>query len=244
MGTRVGDESAAHNMGAISVGSGVSFLRQEGDTAPSRGVVRFVGLTSFAPGTWVGIELLPTPTAAADNNDNSNDKENSSPSASPARRKTASAAAAAAAAEDGVFIRAEQVLSVFSAPSRPPALVSSVSTSQQTTHEQGPGTPSKAAHWIPSSASPSSRPRPAAGSPFGQLARHDARRRGIISGLVKVKAAQLTALLSKQLELLERLENGGAQADCDEVVSELAVLAGQESQLIQNFKDRVTAALR
>ena len=247
-GARVGDEAKDNKATmAITVGAGVTFLRQEGDAAPSRGVVRFVGLTSFAPGTWVGIEPLAAPAAAADSNNNSNnnsnnDKENSSPSASPARRKTASAAAAAA--EDGVFIRAEQVLSVFSAPPLPPAPLVSVSTAQQTTNEQGPGTPSKAGHWIPSSASPSSRPRPAGGSPFGQLAKHDARRRGVVAGLVKVKAAQLTTLLARQLELLERLESGGAQADFDEVVSELAAVSGQETQLITNFKDRVTAILR
>ena len=143
-----------------------------------------------------------------------------------------------------MFIRAEQVLSVFSAPPLPPAPLVSVSTAQQTTNEQGPGTPSKAGHWIPSSASPSSRPRPAGGSPFGQLAKHDARRRGVVAGLVKVKAAQLTTLLARQLELLERLESGGAQADFDEVVSELAAVSGQETQLITNFKDRVTAILR
>jgi hypothetical protein len=121
----------------------------------------------------------------------------------------------------------------------------SVAATPESAIPAGAATPSRAAPWIPSSASPSlKQARPTVGSPFGQLSKQDARRKGIVAGLVKVKVAQLTALLGRQLDLVERLEDRTMQVDGEEVVAELTTLAAQETQLLHNFHDRIRATLR
>jgi hypothetical protein len=89
------------------------------------------------------------------------------------------------------------------------------------------------------------------------LSRNDSKRRTQVASLLKVKIAQLTALLGQQLELVERLESvAGAEGQglgdgtsagagqAADVVGEILAATAQEAQLIGNFQDRLKATLR
>ena len=231
----------------IAVGASVTFQVGAGSSV-RRGFVRFVGLTSIAPGSWVGIDVVDDKEnggdeAAATSGGSPSSSAGKSKSMGKARAGTNNSSSSSGAAGNGVFIRAEQVLSVGPAPS--------VATSAR--RSASPSTSRPLSPWVPTSPSP----RAALPSPFSKLSRNDSKRRSLVASLLKVKIAQLTALLGQQLELVERLESvAGAEGQglgddtsagsgqAADVVGEILAATAQEAQLIGNFQDRLKATLR
>ena len=235
----------------IAVGAAVTFQVGAGSTV-RRGFVRFVGLTSIAPGSWVGIDVADDKEndgdeAAASNGGSPSSGAGKSKSIGKARAGTANSSLSSGAAGNGIFIRAEQVLSVGPAPP--------VTTSAR--RSASPSTSRPLTPWVPTSPSP----RAAPPSPFSKLSRNDSKRRNQVASLLKVKIAQLTSLLGQQLELVEMLESvapaegqglgdgtgtgtGTGAGQAADVIGEILAATAQETQLIGNFQDRLKAALR
>lgn len=97
------DDSSNDENSKVVVGMTVRYKLGSGSDGNSsqplgKGIVRFVGLTSFAPGTWVGVEVLSSEGMGAD-------------SKVPLRKKDSKAV------EDSIFIRADQIVSILSSSS-------------------------------------------------------------------------------------------------------------------------------